>query len=100
MSVSVIIPTHDRSRWLGLTLRTVLWQKDIDLEAIVVDDGSTDDTVKMIAAFADLGSVSSTTSRHGESARVRNHGAEEAAEGGSRSWMTTTSGPPTSSPSS
>jgi glycosyltransferase involved in cell wall biosynthesis len=78
-SVSVIIPTHDRSRWLRLTLRTVLWQKDVDLEAIVVDDGSTDDTAEVIAAFAD----SRIRVLHHEQprgvSRSRNYGAKEAA---------------------
>jgi glycosyltransferase involved in cell wall biosynthesis len=51
--VSVVIPTHNRSALLKLTLRTALWQRDVDLEAIVVDDGSTDDTVARVASFND-----------------------------------------------
>ena len=79
MSVSVIIPTHDRSRWLRLTLRTVLWQKDVDLEAIVVDDGSTDDTAEMIAAFADPRIRVLHHEQPRGVSKSRNHGAEEAA---------------------
>src|SRR5687768_5743343 len=41
--VSVIVPTHNRVSLLRLTLRSVLWQEGIDLEVLVVDDGSTDD---------------------------------------------------------
>jgi glycosyltransferase involved in cell wall biosynthesis len=51
--VSVVIPTHNRSDWLRLTLRTVLSQRDVDLEVIVVDDGSTDDTAEMVARVRD-----------------------------------------------
>lgn len=51
--VTVIIPTHDRRDLLRLTLRTVLWQTGIDLEAIVVDDGSTDGTSEVVQAIDD-----------------------------------------------
>jgi len=53
MKVSVVIPTRNRSPWLALTVRSVLRQRHDDLEAIVVDDGSTDDTPAMLAAVPD-----------------------------------------------
>ena len=42
--VAAIIPTHDRAALLSTTLRRLLWQQDVELEAIVVDDGSSDGT--------------------------------------------------------
>jgi glycosyltransferase involved in cell wall biosynthesis len=51
--VSVVIPTHNRRELLSLTLRSVLWQRDVDVEVIVVDDGSTDDTVAMVGSVND-----------------------------------------------
>jgi glycosyltransferase involved in cell wall biosynthesis len=51
--VSVVIPTHNRSTLLALTLRTVLWQKDVSLEAIVVDDGSIAGTVQTVSGLDD-----------------------------------------------
>jgi glycosyltransferase involved in cell wall biosynthesis len=51
--VSVVIPTHNRQRLLAMTLRSVLWQRGVDLEAIVVDDGSTDDTADVVRSVAD-----------------------------------------------
>lgn len=51
--VSVVIPTHDRRDLLMLTLRTVLWQEDVEFEVIVVDDGSTDGTGDAVAAIGD-----------------------------------------------
>lgn len=52
-SVSVVVPTRNRSRLLATTLRSILWQRDVELEVIIVDDASTDDTAEVIAAFAD-----------------------------------------------
>jgi glycosyltransferase involved in cell wall biosynthesis len=51
--VSVVVPTRNRSRLLALTLRSVLGQRDVDLEVVVVDEASTDDTVDVISNFCD-----------------------------------------------
>jgi glycosyltransferase involved in cell wall biosynthesis len=51
--VSVVIPTRDRSRLLALTLRSALWQRGVDLEVVVVDDGSADDTAETVAGLGD-----------------------------------------------
>ena len=47
--VSVIVPTHNRAHLLERTLRSVLAQDVRDLEVIVVDDGSTDETRRVLA---------------------------------------------------
>lgn len=51
--VSVVIPTRNRSALLTMTLRSVLRQRNVDLEVIVVDEASSDDTAGAIAALAD-----------------------------------------------
>jgi glycosyltransferase involved in cell wall biosynthesis len=51
--VSVVIPTRGRSGLLALTLRSVLRQRDVDFEVVVVDDGSTDDTAAMVTRRGD-----------------------------------------------
>jgi glycosyltransferase involved in cell wall biosynthesis len=46
--VSVIIPTHNRASLIGQTLDSVARQTFRDFEVIIVDDGSTDDTAKLV----------------------------------------------------
>jgi glycosyltransferase involved in cell wall biosynthesis len=51
--VSVIIPTRDRCRQLQLALRSAMAQRRVDLEILIVDDGSADTTERMVSAIAD-----------------------------------------------
>ena len=51
--VSVVIPTRDRYRYLSLTLQSVMRQQGVDLEVIVVDDGSVDETATELSHPAD-----------------------------------------------
>lgn len=46
--ISVIIPTFNADKFITETLQSVLTQSHTDLEIIVVDDCSTDDTVKIV----------------------------------------------------
>jgi glycosyltransferase involved in cell wall biosynthesis len=76
--VSVVVPTHNRSALLAMTLRSVLRQQSVDLEVIVVDEASTDETPVMLAA---LGDTRVRVIRHDTPqwlAAARNHGAAEA----------------------
>lgn len=51
--VSVVIPTYNRSGLVLRALRSVLSQSMQDLEVLVVDDGSTDDTAAAVTALDD-----------------------------------------------
>jgi glycosyltransferase involved in cell wall biosynthesis len=52
-TVSVVIPTRDRRRLLSETVATVLEQRRVDWELIIVDDGSTDDTLSYLRSLHD-----------------------------------------------
>jgi len=51
--VSVIIPSFNRAHCIAGSVESVLAQSFQDLEVIVVDDGSTDDTQEILARFGD-----------------------------------------------
>lgn len=52
-TVSVIIPTFNRARLVALTIDSVLAQTWRNVEVIVIDDGSTDDTQSVLAGYGE-----------------------------------------------
>src|SRR6266508_3534238 len=51
--ISVVIPTYNAAATLPETLESVFGQSFTDFEVIVVDDGSTDATPDILAAYED-----------------------------------------------
>ena len=51
MRVSVVIPAYDAQSTVGAAISSVLWQTYSDAEVVVVDDGSTDATGAVAAAY-------------------------------------------------
>ena len=51
--VSVVVPTYDRAHTLPASLGSLLAQEGVPFEIVVVDDGSTDDTPRLLASMGD-----------------------------------------------
>lgn len=72
--ISVVIPCHNQGHYLGEAIASVSRSARKDVEIIVVDDGSSDDTVRVAQSFAGTRCVSQT---NGGLARARNRGLQE-----------------------
>jgi glycosyltransferase involved in cell wall biosynthesis len=78
-AVSVVVATHDQGRWLGEALASVVAQRFADWECVVVDDGSTDDTERVVAGFAHDRRIRYLRTDRVERAAARNRGLAETA---------------------
>ena len=78
MNVSVVVPTRNRSTLLSMTLCSVLRQQQVELEVIVIDEASTDDTAAMLATLGDARVRVIHHDRPRGVSAARNRGAAEA----------------------
>jgi glycosyltransferase involved in cell wall biosynthesis len=76
MSISVVIPAYNRSRYIAETLESVLAQTLPPDEVLVIDDGSTDDTAAIAESFAPRVRVFRRSNQR--VAAARNFGVEQA----------------------
>jgi glycosyltransferase involved in cell wall biosynthesis len=53
VTVTVVVPTHDRQPVLARTLASILGQRDVEVRVVVVDDRSTDGTWDWLASLGD-----------------------------------------------
>jgi glycosyltransferase involved in cell wall biosynthesis len=74
--VSVIIPTYNRALMLGAAIESALKQTYTNLQLIVVDDGSTDNTEEMVKSK--YPEVKYVLQEHGGQAKARNTGLRNA----------------------
>jgi len=77
-TVSVIIPTYDRADLIERAVQSVLEQTLNDLECLVVDDGSTDETVSVVNSIDDDRVTVIEHGENGGAAAARNVGIEMA----------------------
>ena len=78
MKVSVVVPTRNRSALLSRTLRSVLRQQQVELEVIVINEASTDDTAALLATLGDARVRVIHHDRPRGVSAARNRGAAEA----------------------
>jgi glycosyltransferase involved in cell wall biosynthesis len=50
-AVSVVIPSYNHARYIGRAVDSVLSSTFTDLELVIVDDGSTDDTLEVLRPY-------------------------------------------------
>jgi glycosyltransferase involved in cell wall biosynthesis len=74
--VSIVIPTYNRAHVIPRTLENVFRQTYSNLEIIVVDDGSTDDTQAVLAQFSQR--IRIVRQQNGGPGSARNRGIKEA----------------------
>lgn len=51
--ISVLLPAYNAAKYLGEAIDSILAQSYSDFELIIINDGSTDDTERIVSAFSD-----------------------------------------------
>lgn len=77
---SVVIPAYNSARFLGETLDSLLCQTLKEIEIVVVDDGSTDNTCDVVRAYGEkCGVIRLISQENAGVSAARNHGLDAAA---------------------
>lgn len=80
--ISVIIPLYNKEKTIGRAIKSVLQQSYKDFELVVIDDGSTDNSRKVVERISDCRIVYEFKENGGVSS-ARNYGARKA----SAQWL-------------
>ena len=75
--ISVVIPLYNKAHTIVNTLQTVIDQTYKDFEVVIVNDGSTDDGVKVIKQFANDSRIKIINQENQGVSVARNRGVEE-----------------------
>ena len=76
--ISIVMPTYNRAYIIDSSIKSVLAQTYSDFELIIVDDGSTDDTEKVIKSFNDKRIRYIKLEKNSGASHARNIGIENA----------------------
>ncbi|MFH1387062.1 MAG: glycosyltransferase [bacterium] len=83
--VSVIIPTYNREKYIGKAIQSVLDQTYGNYEILIIDDGSTDNTKKVVDSF-NSEKIRYFRKEHSGISDARNYGIRES-KGEYISWL-------------
>ena len=78
--ISIIIPLFNKEDFIVQTLKSILYQDNKDWECIIVDDGSTDNSLQIVTDFCDTytGNWKILSVTNGGQTKARNIGIREA----------------------
>lgn len=81
--ISVVIPTYNRASYLPQAVESALGQVGVEVEVIIVDDGSTDETPEVVSQRAPVwgNRVLHIRQQNAERSAARNHGLRHARGG-------------------
>lgn len=79
VKISVIMPVYNASTYLDMSISSLLEQKIDDVELICIDDGSTDNSLKIIEKYAKENDfINIIQQENSGSAKARNNGIQQA----------------------
>ncbi len=75
-TISIVMPLYNKERWVADTIQSILSQTFQDFELIIVDDGSTDNSIEAVKSFKD-DRIRVINQKNSGVSRARNRGISE-----------------------
>lgn len=76
--ISIVLPTYNRARIIGKAIESVLNQTYPYFELLIIDDGSSDDTERVVASYQDERIKYHKMPQNGGQSKARNYGMQQA----------------------
>lgn len=78
LNFSIVIPLYNKQNFISDTIKSVLLQSHVNFELLIIDDGSTDESVSRVLDFSDR-RIRLIRKNNGGVSSARNKGIEESA---------------------